>query len=255
MDLNMRAKRIPLRLDRAPLIDGLIEVRFLSSDSLADKAPGFFLQTLAGISGMETLPPAQIPRTIRESDQRTKHLGLYRLHWNNFLIMFGDQMVNVGSKIPYAGWSELRGAMLQVLELLSAYEFLHSVERYSCKSTNILAAYGGISGNQWFEFNGNLGGQGLETQALFLKTEYPNGRHVHTVQLATDTIVQLAHTGETKSGALLDVDSTSAGLPTPFNAFRTNAGVLLDELHAQHEGVFFSCLTDEAIAALGPQYE
>lgn len=99
--------KLPIRLEKCPLIDCIIEVRF---DTNIVKSAVFGLiykQIQSDYPGdVINLPISQLPEAIRMSDPNLKYKPLYRIEGDKTVIQIGPDVINLSSKMPYIGWNE-----------------------------------------------------------------------------------------------------------------------------------------------------
>ena len=93
-------KRMPLRLEKCPLVDALIEIRFESS-IIGSAIFGIIYNLIRNdYKGPVTnLPILQVPEQIRKNDPNLKFKPLYRIEAEKYIIQIGDDVLCISSKI------------------------------------------------------------------------------------------------------------------------------------------------------------
>ena len=108
--------RIPLKLNKCPLVDALIEIRFKSD---LDKSVIFgCIYSLIRESypgPVVNLPITQIPSQIRDNDPQLQFKPLYRIDGNDTILQIGTDVICISSKNPYIGWDVMSRRVLDVI--------------------------------------------------------------------------------------------------------------------------------------------
>ena len=131
--------KLPTKLKKEPLVDAVFELRFYSSAPASSIFPGFFFSKLEGTKNIETLPTAELPKHLRDSDPNLQFAPLVRIHWNNdYLISISDRSVAVACKYPYPGWRNFKQAILKVTDIVREVGIVHEIQRYSLKYVDLI---------------------------------------------------------------------------------------------------------------------
>lgn len=245
---------LPKKLNREPLIDAVFELRFASAIQIGSILPGMLFGNLPGDKKIEQLPLSQFPQELRDRDPNLRFAPTSRLDWEQYYINISDRSVSVGFKHPYLGWAHFKGAIQKVMAYLQATRLIMSVERYSLKYIDLIPFDNLREQVSSVNMKLMLAGHELVDEAYQVKMEISRDGFVSIVQLVSSASAAL-HTGETRKGLIIDVD-TVANLPKAgFNEFYTDFSSKLDAIHLSNKAVFFDCLTEETISALEPEYE
>ncbi len=102
-------RRIPIRLDKEPLLEAVWEIRFGTEGDLpvGEMLPGILYQILRGTyPTIVRLPAADIPRPIAQVDEALRFIPTIRLEGppgTPFAIQVGDRVVSLNNRRPYSG--------------------------------------------------------------------------------------------------------------------------------------------------------
>jgi uncharacterized protein (TIGR04255 family) len=247
----MDRKNIPKRLKKEPLIESLWEIRFSSKvGSLAELLPGLlYKQFVADFPKVESLPTANVPLALRQSDPNLRYLPTMRLEGEPYSIQIGEHVVSLSCRRPYTGWAQFGGKIRELAKALKETGLLNEPERFSMKYINVLPMSGtptiaplsaGVS----------LGGRDIGGYALHLRSERTDNEFLNIVQIMSPTEVKLP-SGEQFNGILIDVDTIC---PSESSGFWDNFDARLDEMHDLNKNIFFELLRPETIESLEPEY-
>lgn len=250
----MDAKALPSRLKKEPLIDAVCEFRFSSSLSVSDVLPGLLMAKYPGkVTNIERLPISNIPEPVRNGDENLKYQPLIRLTWGDFLVLVGNRTLAVACKLPYPGWSAFKASVMDLISNIDLSLF-HEIERYSMKYVDL------IEGEDTRELIGRvnvslaIGDHNLKAENFLVRVEIPDESRLHIVQLTAPATTQFLD-GSQKSGMIVDIDSISNLRTTDVRGFLESLPRRLDDMHLANKRIFFSCLTDETVEYLEPEYE
>jgi len=247
-------KNLPKRLKKEPLIDAVFEVRFTSAFPAGSVLPGLLFGKLNGEVKIEQLPLSQLPSVMRDADPNLRFAPLSRLDWKQFYINVGDRSVSVGFKYPYPGWNNFKPAIIEVMDILQAANVIKSVERYSLKYIDLLPATDLREQVSFVNFDVTLAGHKLENEAFQIRLEIPRDGFIHAVQVVSSATATL-HTGESRLGLIVDVDTVANQPGILFEALRVDFPEKLESIHDANKKMFFDCLKSQTITALEPEYE
>ncbi|MEI7995527.1 MAG: TIGR04255 family protein [Methylococcaceae bacterium] len=248
--------RIPKKLGKEPLIDVICGVNFDSDIPAETLLPGLLLQKLVGKQPkFETLPMAQLPQTIRDSDPNLKNAPLMRIVVDDqFTILIGSKWLGVGCQMPYAGWLAFSEMILTVFKVLSDLPSVNSVDRHSLKYVDFIKSQGGNKESlSRFNLKIEIASRILSNQTTHLRTEIVESPFLHAVTIIYPaTATQPDRTAI--DGVLVDVD-THRIERFALNDFLTLLPALLEEIHTSNKTFFFDLLSEAGLQELEPQYD
>jgi uncharacterized protein (TIGR04255 family) len=246
--------RLPAKLQKEPLVEGLFEFRFAVSRPFAELAPGFLYPRING-QGITNLPAMEIPISIRRSDEKFRYAPLIRIELDRFRVSIGERVLSIACRLPYVGWSTgFREAILHLANSVSELGAIDSVERHSIKYINVLEGSNRVEQTTKLALELEIGGRSRTGDNFQVKSEWVEGEHLHLLHIATDANVIMAD-GSSRSGVIVDVDTIAQYGATPFGDWLARLERSIDHTRFENKRVFFSCLTGEAIEEMGPTYE
>jgi len=246
--------KLPVKLNKEPLLDATFEIRFTSSVLVSNIVPGILYSKLDGEKSIERLGAAEIPKAIRDTDPSLLFSPLLRLSWDKFLISIGDSNLQIACKLPYPGWSDFKPAIRKVLLLIKESEILDSVLRCSMKYTDLIPAQS--VEEQISQINGqvDVGGHVLKNESFSIKFERHVDNMINVVNIITDASIKLSN-GDQKNGLIIDVDTILNAEISDVDHWFSQLSNNLDSLHHINKNMFFNCLKQDAIKSLEPEYE
>lgn len=244
-------KRVPLRLQRDPIVEAIFEIRFEPSRApVSEILPGMLFAAFGEqFPSVDRLPLAQLPRELQQQDPDLKYQARTRLAGKQFALMVGDNVVAVNCLIPYVGWSSFKPLILAVLSFISRSQLIGTVERYSLKYVNVLEAEITDLKSQfaYLDFGGTLGSQQLEQQMLFLRTEFQRERFASVIELAAGARV-VPLNGKPITGLVLSIDTVCRSQAAELLVAQDK---LVEEIRQEEKRIFFDLISESAANTFG----
>lgn len=245
---------LPTKLLKGPLVDVTFEIRFDTTLPLSSIIPGHLFGTLGGTS-IERLPHADIPQQIRQSDPVLQYTPLVQLNTENYAISVSDKSLQVSCLLPYLGWGKFKAKILEVLDHVGHLSVVGDVTRYSLKYTDILSGEYLEKSSDYLSASLSIGGHDIDIGTSIMQVQIVEGEATNLLQVRGSVEVKVVETGESKRGVLVDIDSIRQIKKVPLLEFIKNNSGDLDSLHYVNKKIFFDCLSEEGLAALGPVYD
>lgn len=245
-------QRIPVRLNKEPLLEAVWEVRFKSSKlSVGDLLPGFIYKSLSHqYPDIIRLPVAELPAPIVEQDPSFKYAPRFRLTGTNQAIQVGGYSVSLSCRRPYSGWKTFSADILALIGVLKETGLIDHLERFSLKYLDLIELDQPPNLN-CLNIEVKVGSHLITTLPLNLRTEIQEGSLVHVVQILSPAEAFLQGDSKKLTGVLLDIDTIR---PIGESESWEVLGNHLDEAHAASKAIFFSLLTEKTLLNLEPQY-
>lgn len=250
------SRPLPKKLGKEPLIDVIFEVRFESQIAAGSLLPGLLLPFITEQPVMETLPASQLPLEVRNGDEALRHVHLTRMSWGeNFSAAFGDRLLAVTCRMPYAGWTEYKRAILMVMQCLRNAPFIQKIQRHSLKYVDFFDSKSSVvSGLDRFNIDLRIGSQQISRENTNLRSEISEGNFIHAVTFLTAAYVE----GENlprREGSIFEVDTLCLQDFSRVTDFLDQLPNLLDAIHQSNKAFFFSCLSEKGLNDLEPLYD
>lgn len=245
---------LPKKLKQEPLLDAIFELRFKSAAPASVVLPGFLFDKLHGDKTIESLPVAQIPKNLRDNDQNLRFQPLARMDWGQFFLSISDFSISVACKYPYPGWAALKPAILNVVNVLSESRLTTAIERYSLKYIDLFPSVDLEEKISMVNLDVSIAGHKLMKEPFQIRVEIPRDGLTNAVQVVSSAVAKL-HTGLTKEGMIVDVDTWATFTNMPMEALLGDLPNRLDAIHQTNKAVFFDCITSATLQSLGPVYE
>ena len=244
-------KKLPIKLNKEPLLEALLEVRFSSELPASAVLPGLLFSKLDGSKTIEQLTVAQIPIAIRDADPNLRFAPVSRLIWKQFHINIGDRSISIACQSSnYPGWIEFKKSIMEVMEILRETAIIKSVERYSVKYVNIIPSDNIEEQVSMINFSIKLANHQLVKEAFQLRIEIHEENLINVVSVLSSAEVVLPN-NTIKKGIIIDIDTIfiidNKPLDAIFESFENTRRI--------NKIKFFDCLNQCAIDSLEPIYE
>lgn len=248
-----QAERLPTRLRSEPLIDAIFQMQF-SGMSAVQVLPGYLYAKLEGDKQIELLPVAGIPPVVRQQDQNLAMQPTHRMLWDQYILSFGDGMFGVACRLPYPGWEAFRSTIISLVSHVIDSKTVSQVSRFSLRYLDLIDGEQPADLNEKLDIDLVLGGIRLDDGPFQLQTMLELGGLTHRVVLTSPAELLVGEAGAHRRGLLMSVD-------TPFEQSSRASGFVslletqLDQVHTANKRTFFTCLTEAAVQAMGPEYD
>jgi uncharacterized protein (TIGR04255 family) len=251
----MTSKPLPKKLGKEPLIDVVCGVNFDSDIPAETLLPGLLLPKLSGKhSKFETLPVAQLPQMVRDSDPNLKNSPLMRIVIDEqFTVLIGSKWLGVGCQMPYAGWTAFKEMIQTVFKVLEDMPSVNCIERHSLKYVDFIQSRGDAKSLSLFNMNIEIASRKLSNQATQLRTEIVEPPFLHAATIISPATATQPN-GEAVDGSLVDVD-THRIERFSIDEFLKQLPTLLDGIHIANKAFFFDLLSEDGLIELDPQYD
>ncbi len=248
--------RIPRRLKKEPLIEAVWQIQFepIGGTPVGDLLPGALFNALRNEHAtlqLERLPTADIPVQIASNDPNLRNMAKYRMEAPDspFIFQFGDRIVTLNCRRPYAGWQEFRRHIVTLLSHIQGCGIVPVPQRHSLRYINLLTLDPAPS-LAALQASVKVGVHDCREQPIQARVELCDEAYTHVLQLVTPAQVQLPNGSEV--GTLVDLETFPMEKPQAWGDIESQ----IDCLHERLLKLFFgSILTAETIAKMEPEYE
>lgn len=246
--------KLPVLLEKEPLVEAVFEVRMAGDPMLADLLPGALFAQLDPKPEILRLPTSEIPKPIRATDPNLIFSPLVQLSWEGFTISVGDRSIIVACKLPYPKWPQFKRAILDVASRVSQVGFIGEVERFSLKYVNFISAPTIAEQINKINMKLMIGNIQVTEEHISLQLHRKEGDTLHITSLITGALGNLGDE-DVVPGVVVGIDSIRMEQFSDFSAFAEALGGSIESLRQENKDKFFSCLTSDAIAEMGPKYD
>lgn len=250
---------LPKKLKKEPLVDALFEVRFLPTNAAVSSIlPGLLLSSLTTswqeALQIERLQASEFPILVRNADPFLKYQPLLKLSGERFMLLVGDWSLTVGCKLPYAGWTEFKPKIIEVMDVLKGSNLVKELERYSMKYVDIVEAKTLAEQVERANMEIRIGSHKLVAEPFAVRIDIKRDEFTNLIHVAGQAQVTLTD-GKVRSGLLIDVDTVVNHRTTDFAQFSLELPERLERIHTENKTRVFECLTPETIEYLEPVYD
>src|SRR5947207_15538639 len=104
--------RLPTKIDPCPIVEAILEARFVTSESWRTLPGLLFSQIRDRYPEQKDLPLAQLPEEIRRREPAFIYQPLVQFLSRDFLVQFGPRIVSLVTKANrYPGWAAVEKEM------------------------------------------------------------------------------------------------------------------------------------------------
>lgn len=245
--------KLPIALEREPLIDAVFEVRLAGDPHVADILPGALYREYTNKPAIQRLPAAEIPQPVRASDPALAYAPTIRLDLGDFVVSLGDRNVVVGCKLPYPKWPRFKEEILKVVRIISEVGIAGQVVRYSLKYINLIESESIEKQIAKIKVALRIGDIEAKSDHLSIQLNVHENKTLHMLSVVTSASAVIK--GRRAYGVIVDVDSVRAVDFPDFASFENILEPELEELRQENKLKFFGCLRQETIDEMGPIYD
>jgi uncharacterized protein (TIGR04255 family) len=177
-----------------------------------------------------------------------------RLDWREFAISFGERNLVIGCKLPYPKWPRFKEAILDIVGKVACVGIAGPVERYSLKYINLIQASTIADQIRKINMSVRVGEVEVKDDHLSVQVHRREGDTLHIMSVMTGAQGDLADAKQV-IGAVVDIDSIRFVQFSDFGAFAANLEPAVQTLRLANKNKFFSCLTEDTVNEMGPEYE
>lgn len=235
--------KLPLLLEKNPLIDSIIEVRFETNIVSSAVFGVIYNRIREDYPGkVINLPISQLPEGIRMNDPNLKYKPLYRIVGEKTVIQIGSDVINLSSKMPYIGWAEFSRIAIKVLKKAFDSGAIGRISRLGHRYINFIDH--DVTTELAMSFNLDKVNP-ADLKSLNIRTTISNGDFINSLTFANDGQYQ------GRIGSLIDID-TSREYSDDY--FKGNIEDELSKAHMSEKELFFSLLKEPLLESLKPVY-
>lgn len=234
---------LPVKLHNSPLIDCIIEIRFVPAMRISSAVFGVIYNQVKNLykGNVIPLPLVNLPENIRETNPNLKYKPLYFIEGKKTNIQIGTDVINVISKMPYIGWSEFSKSVEDVFQKVFECDVVGNVIRLGHRYVNF------VKGDISSELNIILNGKDVASQIsnINYRIDIPNGDF--------NNCLMFTNTGRYNdiSGSLIDIDTSRIYTD---EYFKNNITQEIENAHKSEKQLFFKLLSDKLLQSFNPEY-
>jgi uncharacterized protein (TIGR04255 family) len=237
-----------------PVVDAICEVRLVDATSpLVDLLPGFLFQAINPKPALKRTPAADMPPTLRQNDPNLQYQPVIYLDMQGFYVTVSERSFTVGCRLPYPKWRGFKNKIVEICQMIGGLDGIARVERYSLKYVNIIPATNYADQLSKIKLSIQLGDYKVDSTHVNLQMHREIDDVLHIITVMTGVNGKLTN-GLTRDGILLDIDSIRAFKPIGLAKFAASVETEIESLRQANKRIFFSCLTEDAIAQMEPSY-
>lgn len=237
--------QLPKSLEKCPIIDAIIEVRFDTGINPNAVFGMIYSQIKELFPGeVMSLPISQMPLEIMMGDSNLRYKPLFRIDGIDSSLQIGPHVIAVNSYIPYIGWSRFYDVFDNIIT--QVYGTIGKVLRLGLRYINFFNQ--DIHENVEVDFK--LANK--ECHNFLINAEIADENHlVNMLQYTPNATAFSAKEGKDVTGSIIDIDT--------YRIYEQGCdkGCLVDDLtraHDSEKNLFYSLLKSELLKQLEPVY-
>lgn len=242
--------RIPVRLEKDPILEAIFEFRFQGAvAAAAEVLQGVMYPKLKDrFPKVQRTPFSQFAGLI--DDPNLRYQPRLLLQGDPVRVHIGDRAIALVCVTPYVGWKSFRPLILEVLELVKTSKVVKEPERISLRYVNLLEGQTHSQQFSMVHYNASLGraNYNLSEHLTYTRTEIAKDGLINIIELGANSEI-VTPAGSVK-GLYLAVDSIYNKPPN----FLADPEPHVEKVHDVEKSVFFDVLTDKTIEAMGPKW-
>jgi uncharacterized protein (TIGR04255 family) len=239
--------RLPLRIDPCPIVEAILELRFVTSESWRTLPGLLFAKIRDRYPEQKDLPLARLDEEMRRLDPSFTYQPLIQFFGRDFLIQFGPRLIGLVTKPnAYPGWAAVEQEIVWLLEVVRELGFVAEGERLAVRYINFFR----FNVFDQLQLEVGAGQNPLGKAELSLATVLRRPPLTARLQVANSAILGTGN--DATVGSVLDLDVWFG--PLDFDVFE-NGLTRFQEAHQFEKQIFFGLLKPEFLATLSPVYK
>jgi uncharacterized protein (TIGR04255 family) len=237
---------LPKSIEVCPIVDALVEVRFLPAVP-EEVVFGVLYESLAArFPKVENLPVLQVPPQIRNLNPQLRFQPTHRLKGERHYVSIGPRVVVAGIEIPYPGWDALRAQLLSTFEAIMAKHVIKQVQRLGFRYLNVFE--GDVTKRLTLEFR--LRDEVIEGDKTSFRTTMKREDANVTLRVSKDQNFKRPPNFK-RTGTIIDIDVSRA----TSDVFTLQTLIsFIDAAHTTEKTLFFDLLKPEFLTDLKPTF-
>jgi len=196
---------------------------------------------------VQNLPESQLPAAVRESNPVLRYKPLYKIEGEKTIIQIGTNVIDIGSKLPYIGWTDFSSIFMQVIKKICANtQIISRVTRFGIRYLDFFE--GDIKDKITMKLEMDKKYSPINE---FIRSTIKNNDFYSVIQFYNSANYNDPVTGKNLLGSVIDVD-TNREYATPY--FLDNIENEIKEGHDSNKDLFVSTLEPAFLKSLNPQY-
>lgn len=234
---------LPIRLNNSPLIDCIIEIRFMPAIKISSAVFGVIYDKIKDCykGNVIPLPVANLPENIRETDPNLKFKPLYYIEGEKTNIQIGSDVINISAKMPYSGWSIFSNIVTDVFQKVFESDVVGKVLRLGHRYVNFIPADIASNLKITIKTDNTIGPIRNQNYRVLI----PDNSFNNSLMFANDG----RYNGQV--GSIIDIDTYKEYTD---EYFKNNIRQELDNAHQCEKKLFFNLLEENILKTFNPEY-
>lgn len=239
--------KIPKKIDRCPIVDSVVELRFNSS-IFPNAVFGLIFNSLKkDFSTVEKLPILQLPEQLRDADPNFKYKAHYQLKSaDGYSVQIGPDVLVMGASTPYPGWENYFNKIKLVIEKSFETGVIEEVIRLGVRFINF------FDSNIFSHINLDItiNNESHHPKNTQLRTEIEKNGFINTLNIANNATQKIGDIRE-RNGSIIDIDTFKNYKHVDFKEIYQSE---IENAHNVEKEIFFNLLKKEYLNSFNPKY-
>jgi uncharacterized protein (TIGR04255 family) len=240
--LNFDNVKIPKKINRCPIAEAVVELRFESSIPAEVIMSKIFNKLGSEYPQFEKLPITEIPTIIRDAQINLKFSPHYRLSNENFIIQFGPRSFSIVCQKEYKGWSEYFKKIEHAFNEIKNLNIIDSPSRFGLRYINFFEKENIF---EKIKVGMSLANNSLLEQKNVFRSEFNMDEFVCVVQITNNALLQ-----NKINGSSIDIDII---IDKDDRILRDFVQLTL-KAHDIERKIFFGILQEDFLSKLEPEF-
>ncbi|MGM0609319.1 MAG: TIGR04255 family protein [Candidatus Muiribacteriota bacterium] len=247
--------KIPVKLNKNPIIDVLFECRLDVAFPISNILPGFFYSHFDCKKNIEKLPHSDIPEAIRKHDPNLKYLPLVRMRIDGYSFLIGDSSISVSCDLPYRGWGDFKKTITEMISVLKKSDIVNGIDRYSLKYVDLIQSKDVAEQVNLANIYLRIGEHELTNEPYQIRMDTKVDGFINIIQIISGAKVKKSTQERPLEGVVFDIDTIKPTNGMSLEKMEENIEESLDSIHSICKKTFFDCITKETLNKLEPEYD
>lgn len=240
----------PTHLGKQPIIATTLQLTYSEQAQISETVPAFLFLKFERAYKIENLPGSQIPKNVREGDEKLHLAPISRIQLDNYILTFSDRGISIKIKNEYSGWINFKKIITDVIDKLTELD----IEKYMDR---VLLSYVNFFDNNEYStehildllnINISLNQENQNKNKIDLRIEKSENSITANIRILNKALARSKANDEfSVKGLILDITCSQE-----FNNDSMNFINILDNIHSANKKIFFDCLNIDTIESLNP---
>ncbi len=240
--------RIPQKIDPCPIIEAIIEIRFMANVHPSAVFGLIYNEFKTEFSDFNKLPILQLPESILAQDPNLKFKPHFKSEKNGFILQVGPDVISLINTGEYVGWTILSERIKSVVEKFRLSGIISNILRIGTRYINFFES---IDIFNEIKLKLMLSEEEFKSEQVTINSTLETGDYLTNLKIINNADVSIGTKKELFKGSVVDIDTF---ITNDNNQPLDNMIDIIEGAHLEEKKLFFTLLEDQFLETLNPTY-